>query len=126
MDHRIRRLITIIETDVQRRLSLVSMARIAGLSSSRLRHKFKSEVGVTPTTYLHNMRMKVAGELLRSSELSVKQVRAAVGLESDSYFTRECRRTYGVPPSRLKASAKQAETCEPAPSLLLDLSQIDS
>jgi transcriptional regulator GlxA family with amidase domain len=126
VDPRIRRLITVIEADVHQRLSLVSMARITGLSSSRLRHKFKSEVGVTPTTYLHNMRMKVAGDLLRSSELSVKQVRAAVGLESDSYFSRECRRTYGVPPSRLKASAQQSETCEPSPSLLRDLSQIDS
>ena len=102
MDPRIERLITIIDGDCHQRLSLEGMARIANMSSSRLRHKFKSEMGVTPTVHLQKVRMRKAAQLLKDEKLSIKEVRAAVGLESDSYFTHLCERTYGVPPSRMK------------------------
>jgi AraC-like DNA-binding protein len=105
MDVRIQRLVAIIERDPHQRLSLVAMARIAGLSSSRLRHKFKSEVGITPTVYLQIVRMRKAAELLQTGELSVKEVRVATGLESDSYFTHLCKRTYGITPSRIKTTS---------------------
>ena len=101
VDPRIQRVVASIEGDPHQRFSLEIMARTVGLSSSRLRHKFKSEVGITPTVYLQIVRMKVAAELLRK-DLSVKEVRAAIGLESDSYFTHQCQRMFGVPPSRIK------------------------
>jgi len=102
MDIRIQRLVAIIKLEPHQRHSLDSMASIAGLSSSRLRHKFKSEIGVTPRTYLHTVRMEMADELLKSSSMSVKEVRVAIGLTSDSYFTREFKRTFGIPPSRIR------------------------
>jgi AraC-like DNA-binding protein len=57
---------------------------------------------VTPTVYLQNVRMRKAAELLKGENLSVKEARAAIGLESDSYFTHLCERVYGVTPSRMK------------------------
>jgi AraC-like DNA-binding protein len=102
VDPRIKRVITLIEDDCHKRLSLETMALMARMSSSRLRHKFKSELGVTPTVYLQNVRMRKAAELLKDENLSVKEVRAAIGLESDSYFTHLCERIYGVAPSRMK------------------------
>ena len=104
MDPRIQRLIASIEEDPHKRLSLEMMARSIGLSTSRLRHKFKSEIGITPTVYIQVNRMRVAAELLKTEELSVKEVRAAIGLESDSYFTHQCRRMFGAPPSKIKNS----------------------
>lgn len=85
------------------RLSLAAMARIAGLSSSRFRHKFKSEVGVTPTAYLQMLRLQKARKLLATSNLTVKEVKASVGITSDSYFTHQFKRTFGILPSRSKA-----------------------
>jgi AraC-like DNA-binding protein len=101
-DRRIQRLVATIDRSPQHRVSLDEMARIASLSPSRLRHKFKSEVGVTPTVYLQNARLKLAERLLKDGKLSVKEVRAAVGFESDSYFTHLCERVYGQSPSRMK------------------------
>jgi transcriptional regulator GlxA family with amidase domain len=102
VDPRIQRVLAIIEADPHQKLSLFSLARRAGLSSSRLRHKFKSEVGITPTAYVQNVRLKLGEELLKHNGLSVKEVRAAIGFESDSYFTHLCERVYGVPPSRIR------------------------
>ena len=48
--------------------------------------------------------MRMAAELLKNEDLSIKEVRAAIGLESDSYFTHLCERVYGQPPSQMKKS----------------------
>jgi transcriptional regulator GlxA family with amidase domain len=58
---------------------------------------------VTPTIYLQSVRLKMARELLTDHCLSVKQVKAAVGIQSDSYFTHQFKTTYGLPPSRLRS-----------------------
>ncbi|HYW73234.1 MAG TPA: AraC family transcriptional regulator [Pyrinomonadaceae bacterium] len=102
MDTRIQEIIAILNRDYHQSLSLQQLARGVGLSSSRLRHKFKTETGVTPTAYLGAIRMRSAEELLRSQSLSVKEVRAAIGLNSDSYFTHRFKRTFGVLPSHMK------------------------
>lgn len=102
MDPRIQKVIAVIDGDPHQRLSLARMARIAHLSSSRLRHKFKSEVGITPTLYLRSVRMRMAADLLRDEDLSIKEVRARIGLKSDSHFTHLCERVYGEPPSRIR------------------------
>jgi AraC family transcriptional regulator of arabinose operon len=90
------------EEQSHRPLSLAYMARVAGLSSSRLRHKFKTEVGVTPTVYLQALRLRKAKQLLTINNLTVKEARAAVGISSDSYFTHQFKRTFGNPPSHFR------------------------
>lgn len=102
MDRKIQRLVETIEANPGQDLSLEIMARITHLSASHLRHKFKLLIGVTPTTYVQRIRMRLAQELLSNDEVSVKEVRAAVGFESDAYFTNLCKRFYGVTPSHLK------------------------
>jgi AraC family transcriptional regulator, arabinose operon regulatory protein len=102
MDIRIQRLISYIQEQPHRPLSLAFMAQVTGLSASRLRHKFKAEVGVTPTVYLQTLRLRKAKELLTTNNLTVKEARAAVGISSDSYFTHQFKRTFGNPPSHFK------------------------
>jgi transcriptional regulator GlxA family with amidase domain len=99
MDPRIQHLLALMDENPPGRLSLTVMANLVGLSSSRLRHKFKLEVGITPTVYLRAMKLRVARDLLQSNRLSVKEVRAIIGIESASYFTHQFKRVYGVPPS---------------------------
>ena len=102
MDARILEVIAILNRDYHKNLSLRQLAETVGLSSSRLRHKFKSEIGVTPTAYLSAVRMQSAEKLLKSNGMSVKEVRAAIGLNSDSYFTHRFKHTFGVLPSHFK------------------------
>jgi transcriptional regulator GlxA family with amidase domain len=88
------------EENPRENLSLSTMANAVGLSSSRLRHKFKAEIGITPTLYLQRLRLQRAKELLKRHDLSVKEVRAAVGIRSDSYFSHQFKRAYGISPSK--------------------------
>lgn len=102
MDRRIQIAIALMESNLNRRLTLAQMARTAGLSASRFRHKFKAEIGVTPTIYLQNIRLEMAKTLLSTNSLSVKEVKNAIGIQSDSYFTHQIKKAYGQTPSRLK------------------------
>ena len=99
MDVRIQRVIALIEEKPQQEFSLAVMARVAGLSASRFRHKFKSEVGVTPIVYIQTRRLRLAKDLLTTNQLTVKEVKAKVGISSDSYFSHQYKRAFGIPPS---------------------------
>ena len=91
------------ENNPRERLSLAAMGDLVGLSPSRLRHKFKAEIGITPTLYLQRLRLQKAKELLQRDGLSVKEVRAAVGIVSDSYFAHRFKRIYGISPSKSRS-----------------------
>src|SRR6185295_9812821 len=103
LDSRIQRLLALMEQNPGERLSLSDMADVVGLSPSRLRHKFKAEIGITPTSYLQQLRLQRARELLKRESLSVKEVRAAVGIGSDSFFAHQFKRAYGIPPSKSRS-----------------------
>src|SRR5262252_2281909 len=104
MDARIQRAAAFLERNVTQKISLATMAQVAGRSPSRFRHKFKAETGVTPTIYLLTIRMKLARTLLSANLLSVKEVRSAIGIQSDSYFTRQFKNTYGHTPSDARSN----------------------
>ena len=98
MDHRTLRIISLMQDDLRRDLPLAHIARMVNLSSSRLRHLFKNEVGTTPTQYLRALRLREAKRLLETTPLRVKEVRSAVGFVDDSHFVRDFKRAHGQSP----------------------------
>lgn len=102
LDGRARRVIVFLENNFQRELSLSQMARVVGLSPSRLRHLFKTQTGTTPTQFLKNLRMRKAKGLLETTRLSVKEVMAHVGVNDPSNFTRDFKRAYGLTPIQIR------------------------
>jgi AraC-like DNA-binding protein len=104
MDPRILSLIAYMKDDLTRDSSLVELAEVVNLSSSYLRHAFKATTGLTPTQYLHRLRMQHARLLLESTFLRVKEVRLRIGIKSDSQFVRDFKRAYGLSPSRYRGA----------------------
>lgn len=106
MDPRIRKVLTLMESDesdLRYKLSVSMMARVANLSPSRLHRLFKSEIGITPMVYLKNCRMKKARSLLETTFLSVKEVARRVGVNDDSHFVRDFEKAFGMTPSLYRA-----------------------
>ena len=104
MDPRIETVIKFMEDNFGHDLALQQMAQSAHLSSSRLRHKFKNEIGTTPTQYQHSMRMQRAKELLETTFLTVKEITTLVGLCSESHLVTDFRRAYGLTPGEYRAA----------------------
>ncbi len=56
----------------------------------------------TPVTFIRNVRLRRASELLREGRLSVNEVAALTGFASPSYFTKCFKAKYGVKPSEYR------------------------
>lgn len=102
MDQRIQVIITLMETQPHRDLSLESMAQSVNLTVSRFRHLFKAETGISPVKYLKLLRMQKAGELVGTTFLSIKEIMNRVGVRDKRHFTEDFKKTYGVTPTRYR------------------------
>jgi len=75
-----------------------SLARAVGLSRATLARRFTRVIGEPPLTYLGHWRMRLAADLIRSSDLTVAEIASAVGYQSEAALSRLFRRVMGLPP----------------------------
>lgn len=80
-------------------LSLDELAAETGLSVYHFARMFKQSVGVPPRVYLTHLRMEKAGELLRSTELSITQIAQEVGYSSGQVLARKFLKHYHRTPT---------------------------
>ena len=81
-------------------LSLSSLAGDLHVSPFHLTRVFREVTGRTLTTYLHDLRLRVAVE--RLGEASLSRLAADLGYCTPSHFTDRFRTAFGVPPSQLR------------------------
>ncbi len=104
MDPRVEKVVTRMKEEFHRDPSLSEMAQVVNLSPSRLRYLFKRETGVAPGHYLKAFRLEQAKELLETTFLSVKEVIRSVGVNDQSHFIREFKKSYGLTPAQYRMS----------------------
>jgi AraC-like DNA-binding protein len=100
-------------------LDVAALARAAGLSRSHFSEQFRRAFGETPHAYLLTRRLERAAALLRGTDRSVADVCIAVGLSSVGSFTTDFTRTYGMTPTRYRASFPPAATWAMVPACVL-------
>ncbi|HKY32418.1 MAG TPA: AraC family transcriptional regulator [Candidatus Polarisedimenticolia bacterium] len=82
------------------------LARAVGVSRSVLAERFTSLVGQPPMQYLARWRLRLAGDLLRSSRQTVAGVAGEVGYESEAAFSRAFKREMGLAPAAWRRSSE--------------------
>ncbi|MDY2942820.1 MAG: substrate-binding domain-containing protein [Paludibacteraceae bacterium] len=80
-------------------LSINTISTELGVSRAQLFRKVKERTGLTPVDLLRQVRLQKARQMLRQTDLSVRQVAYSVGFTSASYFARCYRAFFGVPPA---------------------------
>lgn len=100
MDPRLQIVIAVMEENLQDELSLEELARSSNISLSHFHHLFKALTGDSPANYLRALRMERARQLLRTTELSVKEVMSRTGIKDRSHFEREFKKVYGITPAK--------------------------
>jgi transcriptional regulator GlxA family with amidase domain len=78
------------------------MAIAVGLSVPHFQRLFKHHAGIPPKTYLQDIRLTKAKELLRATFLRVKEIGVKTGLTNESHFTREFKKRFGMTPSEYR------------------------
>lgn len=100
----IRSVIGIINSRYQENISLQSISNEVYLTPSYLSFLFKKETGTSLIKYITMVRMEKAKELLKSGNMKIFDIAAAVGYQSYSYFNIAFKSYAGKTPSQYRAS----------------------
>ncbi|WP_419780641.1 GlxA family transcriptional regulator [Maridesulfovibrio sp.] len=79
------------------------LADKAGLGERTFLRRFKSATGMTPNSYLQQLRIEAARHLLEVSTNSVEEITLAVGYDNGSSFRRLFKRMTGVSPREYRS-----------------------
>lgn len=78
------------------------LARMAMMSSTKLKQRFKEVYGMKLYEYYNHHRMTQA-KLLLESGVSVKEAAARIGFNDSGNFSKSFKKEFGVPPSQIKS-----------------------
>lgn len=80
-------------------------SRLMQMSERQLHRKLKAVIGMTPTEFVRNERIKLAAELLKKSDTTVSEVAYQVGFNTPSYFIKCFKKIYGCTPHEFSENA---------------------
>lgn len=83
-------------------LSVNDLAAIACVSSGYFSHMFKAEIGRSYKSYLVDVRMNAALDLLLSSDMSIYEIAEKTGYNNVRNFTEAFRKKFGSSPTAYK------------------------
>lgn len=91
-----------LEEHYRQKLSLESVAAVFFIDKSYLARRFKEQYGVTLTTYLQQVRITHAKQMLRFTDKSIEEIGLECGVGEPAYFSRVFRKLEGVSPSQYR------------------------
>ncbi len=102
-------IIELMEANLAEPLTLVELARFAGLSRRQIERLFRRTMGRSPARYYLELRLDRARHLLLQSNLPVVEVAVACGFVSASHFSKCYREFYGRSPLMERREREVAE-----------------
>ena len=96
------RAIDIVKTQYMHDISVKSIAEQLNLDRSYFANVFKKDMGISPSQYIINFRMKKALQLLSSEKYSISIIATSVGYSDLFTFSRSFKKFFGVPPQKYK------------------------
>lgn len=101
LDERSFAAIDYINQHISRTIRVTDIAQYVGLSESRLRHLFTSQIGIPLTAYILWVRIKVALRGMLKLNMNLSDAAHQAGFSDQAHFTRTFKRMFGVAPSLL-------------------------
>lgn len=116
MDVRIEMVLSWLWAHVPSAVDLGFLARLCGLSESRLAHLFTDEVGISIRQYLLWVKMRIAAELFTRNR-TLSEVAHEIGFSDSSHLSRTFTRYFALTPSYLaNGQMVRLQVCDRSPS----------
>lgn len=97
---RISRVVKQLRENIDQPLKIEEVARELGMSVSGFHNHFKSVTAMSPLQFQKQIRLQEARRLMLGENMDVATAGFRVGYEDPSYFSREYKKLFGVPPLR--------------------------
>ena len=104
-DNRIRRAIRLIEQHLNDPPGTSALADMLDISRRQLERGFMQELGMSPSTFSRDLRLRYGLWLLRHTSRSITEISAECGFADNAHFTRQFRRLFECSPSQIERGA---------------------
>jgi DNA-binding response OmpR family regulator len=84
---------------VEPSFSTEDFSKAVGLSRMQLHRKIKALTGLTASEFIRSQRLKLAAQLLKTSDVNVSQIGYTVGFNDHSYFAKCFKEAYKCTPT---------------------------
>lgn len=98
----VRAAMTLLEGRIEDPTPVPRVCRELGVSQRKLERLFKRDIGCTIVQYSKLLRLQYARVLLSSTRMSIREVSAACGFNSMSYFSQSFLQAFGKKPSEYR------------------------
>ncbi|MFN4142378.1 GlxA family transcriptional regulator [Aestuariivirga sp.] len=98
----VRAAMTLLEARIEEPTPVPRVCREIGVSQRKLERLFKRDIGCTIVQYSKLLRLQYARVLLSSTRMSIREVSAACGFNSMSYFSQSFLEAFGKKPSEYR------------------------
>lgn len=98
----VRAAMTLLERRIEDPTPVPRVCRELGVSQRKLERLFKRDVGCTIVQYSKLLRLQYARVLLSTTRMSIREVSAACGFNSMSYFSQSFLQAFGKKPSEYR------------------------
>ncbi|MCQ1058046.1 AraC family transcriptional regulator [Photobacterium sp. DNB23_23_1] len=98
---RVTKVISHVQSHYDEKLAINDLADMAGMSVSAFHRAFKQVVTDPPLQYIKKIRLNKAKTMMSQDGMPANVAALKVGYESPTQFSREFKRYFGVPPSRV-------------------------
>lgn len=95
-------IIKILKENLYNRLSIDDICKLINYSKSYLFRQFKSATEKSVMEYYTDLKIKKAKELLKSSDLSIREISEQLCFDTPNYFTKTFKKLNGITPSQYK------------------------
>lgn len=112
VDNAMNDIINYIDHNYMENLKLEGIATLFGYNSSYLGKTISAKIGVNFNTYLDQVRIRNAKELLETSDLKVYNIAARVGYKNVDAFHEKFKKATGLTPSEYKKTCNVQENEE--------------
>ena len=101
VNNRIKKTITYISDNLTKKITIKDLCKISLMSESYFIRTFKKIVLMSPITYINELRLEKAYELLKNGH-SVTNTSIECGFNNQGYFIRQFKKKYNMIPSMVK------------------------
>ena len=105
-DFYIQEALSFIEQNFQNEITVEDIVASCNLNRSYFSKIFHDSIGKSPQEFLISYRMSKAAELLKVTELSIRDISNAVGYSNQLHFSRAFKNAYGLSPRQWRNENK--------------------
>jgi AraC family transcriptional regulator, arabinose operon regulatory protein len=109
LDPRIEQTLQLLTRSMKEEIRIDDLAKAVGLSSSRLSHLFKQEMGESVVEYFNHMRLRQAALLMEHMCRTATDASLDAGFNNYNHFAALFRKSYGISPRVYMKRLKESE-----------------